>query len=220
VLTIPVTSLTEIPEGPITLSVSVTNIFGVQFTAQHRFNKKNSTQAPLFVLDKSQTDFRPADGFRLSAKPKASQCRSARTVWTWSTDIPEVTLQATSSGSSVALNAYDLIGNVEVGAQYNVTLRASYEGSDAVNEDTVTLTAVGSPLVVQLIGPSGTVSMNSTLTFDASGSFDPDDPESLSSQLSYLWKCQNQADRSFCFGSWIDGVLTLDPAKVRSCIHP
>lgn len=216
VLTIPVESLPGIPEGPFKLQVLVTNIFNVSSASQARAVKHNSTDAPLFELDKSANAFHPASGFVVEARPLPASCVFARTVWDWSTDIPNVSLEASSTGTSVALSAWDLVGNVEEGKPYTITLRASYEGSDVVAVDHVTLTAVGSPLSVSLAGPSGTVPMDGNLTFDASGSYDPDDPDNAGTQLSYLWTCINDIDRSPCFGSPAgDGLWMLDAKTVR-----
>lgn len=99
--------------------------------------------------------------------------------------------------------------------EYNFTLTARYEGSSATASDSITLTALGSPLSAQLAGPSGTVhSSRGNLTFDARGSIDPDDPQNAASQMSYLWSCQNAVDLSPCFGVQVDGVWSIDPSKV------
>jgi hypothetical protein len=102
---------------------------------------------------------------------------------------------------------------------YNITLTARYEGSSAATSDSVTLTALGSPLSAQLTGPSGTVhSTKGNLTFDARGSSDPDDPQNAVSEMSYLWSCQNAVDLSPCFGSQVDGVWSIDPSKVGTLV--
>jgi hypothetical protein len=99
---------------------------------------------------------------------------------------------------------------------YNITLTARYEGSATTASDSITLTALESPLAAQLTGPSGTVhSTKGNLTFDASGTIDPDDPQNAASEMRYLWSCQNVVDLSPCFGSQVDGVWSIDPSKVR-----
>jgi hypothetical protein len=66
------------PEGPVTLSVDVTNIFGVESTAAVTFKKKNATEAPLFQLDHSLRTFFPSGGFRVDADPLPSACPNAK----------------------------------------------------------------------------------------------------------------------------------------------
>jgi hypothetical protein len=60
---------------------------------------------------------------------------------------------------------------------YTLTLTTQYEGSTGTHSESLTLLAVGSPLSVNLTGPSGTVPLKgSGLVYDAQGSVDPDDP--------------------------------------------
>lgn len=99
---------------------------------------------------------------------------------------------------------------------YTVTLTASYEGSSGKHSQSVTLTAVGSPLAVNLTGPSGTIPLKGgNLVYDARGSVDPDDPFNTASQLSYLWSCTNTEDLTPCFGKQVDGTWVLDSTQVR-----
>lgn len=107
---------------------------------------------------------------------------------------------------------------------YNITLKAYYSGSDVTATDTLTLRAVGSPLEAHLSGLSGSVPMlQGNLTYDASESRDPDDPDDAATEMSYLWSCYNTVDRSPCFGMQ-QGTATwvLDPSKVyvnpRNCV--
>lgn len=63
---------------------------------------------------------------------------------------------------------------------YTVTLTTSYEGSSGSHSESLTLTAAGSPLSVNLTGPSGSIPLKQgggeTLVYDGQGSLDPDDP--------------------------------------------
>jgi hypothetical protein len=60
---------------------------------------------------------------------------------------------------------------------YTLTLTTQYEGSTGTHSESLTLLAAGSPLSVNLTGPSGTVPLKgSGLVFDGQGSVDPDDP--------------------------------------------
>lgn len=78
VLNIPFDLLKEMPEGPITLTVSVRNIFGVQTSSSLTFRKKNATEAPLFELDHSRQRFFPSVGFRVDAEPLPSGCPNTK----------------------------------------------------------------------------------------------------------------------------------------------
>lgn len=78
VLNIPFNLLKQMPEGPVTLTVSVRNIFGVQTSSSLTFRKKNATEAPLFELDHSRQRFFPSVGFRVDAEPLPSACPNTK----------------------------------------------------------------------------------------------------------------------------------------------
>jgi hypothetical protein len=84
----------------------------------------------------------------------------------------------------------------EAGHTYGLRLTASFQGaaSSAATAD-VALTAVASPLVVSLVGPSGDTTAASVV-LDASNSFDPDDP---STPLSFSWACVREDYPRPCF---------------------
>lgn len=65
----------------------------------------------------------------------------------------------------------------EAGQTYGLRLTARFEGSSQFATSDVSLLAVGSPLSVSLLGPSGDVKNDRTVVLDASRSVDPDDPQ-------------------------------------------
>eukprot|EP00878_Enallax_costatus_P046900 GHUV01057218.1.p1 GENE.GHUV01057218.1~~GHUV01057218.1.p1 ORF type:complete len:549 (+),score=74.29 GHUV01057218.1:512-2158(+) len=218
-ISLPLDALPSIPEGPITLSVNVTNIFNLTSTSSFTFNKHNSSQAPAFELDKTLTQFYPSLGFRVVARRLPSTCKMGdlgSEVIEWRCDIPGVDLNGIGVNRLV-FTPYELLGNVEVDQVYNISIKAYYTGSDTATTDTLTLRAVGSPLAVQLVGPSGSVPMlQGNITYDASGSRDPDDPADNKAQMTYLWSCYNNVDMSPCIGTQDDARWTLDPSKLSA----
>ena len=115
-ISLPIDSLPSIPEGPITLSVNVSNIFNLTSTSSFTFNKHNSSQAPAFELDKTLTQFYPSLGFRVVAKRLQSTCKMGSLgseVIEWSTDIPGVNLDGIGVNHLV-FTPLELLGNVEV----------------------------------------------------------------------------------------------------------
>lgn len=116
-ISLPVSALPGLPEGPITISVNVTNIFNITSTTNFTFNKHNSSQAPAFELDKTLTQFYPSQGFRVVAKRLPSTCKMngvGSEVIEWSTDIPGVDLKGIEVNRLV-FTPNELLGNVEVG---------------------------------------------------------------------------------------------------------
>jgi hypothetical protein len=98
---------------------------------------------------------------------------------------------------------------------YTVTLTATYEGSSGTHSESLTLTAAGSPLSVNLTGPSGTIPLKgSELVYDGQGSVDPDDPFNTGSQMSFMWSCVNTLDLTPCMGKQQEGKYVLDSAQV------
>lgn len=79
-LTIPYETLSQMPEGPLTLTVDVFNVFGVRSSSALVVRKKNATQAPLFDLDRSVTGFYPSAGFRVDSNPLPSACPNTKVV--------------------------------------------------------------------------------------------------------------------------------------------
>lgn len=78
VLNVPFSLLKLMPEGPITLTANITNVFGVKSTSSLTLRKKNATEAPLFELDHSLQSFFPSAGFRVDSNPLPSACPNAR----------------------------------------------------------------------------------------------------------------------------------------------
>lgn len=66
------------PEGPLTLAVDLTNIFGVQSASSLTLKKKNASESPLFQLDHSLRSFTPGGGFKVEAAPLPSGCPGAK----------------------------------------------------------------------------------------------------------------------------------------------
>lgn len=85
----------------------------------------------------------------------------------------------------------------EAGHTYGLRLTASFEGaaSSAAITD-VSHTAVASPLVVSLVGPSGEIPAAASVVLDAANSFDPDDQ---STPLSFSWTCVREDYPRPCF---------------------
>lgn len=65
----------------------------------------------------------------------------------------------------------------EAGQTYKLRLTARFTGSPSAATADVAITAVGSPLSANLLGPSGDIMGDRDIILDASRSMDPDDPK-------------------------------------------
>lgn len=88
---------------------------------------------------------------------------------------------------------------------YTITVTAAFEGSAGSANDTITLTAVGSPLIAIISGPSGDMSADQVATFSAENSRDPDDSANIITPMQYVWSCQ-AADSTPCFIGTYQGI--------------
>ncbi|GMH45555.1 hypothetical protein BSKO_13512 [Bryopsis sp. KO-2023] len=71
----------------------------------------------------------------------------------------------------------------------------------------VQMTALGSPLVAKLDGPTGDVVLKEDICLDASGSYDPDDPSALS-ELSATWRCEvDELGGEACFTGTMQPII-------------
>jgi hypothetical protein len=81
VLALPQPLLASLPAGPITLSVTVTNVFGVSSASHLTFKKSEAVEVPLFELDRAVGAFIPSQGFRLAALQLAPAPCPVTQVW-------------------------------------------------------------------------------------------------------------------------------------------
>ncbi len=170
-------SLSMAPGTDYTITLAVTNAFGVASTPVSVTVTKSAATIPqLFVVGPSTVVTTPANSLSLATVAQASKCATSTSLklnfaWTVSPAVAAMASVPTSS-TTLTLPARSLMA----GATYTFTQTASMAyDSSLTNSVAVTVTLTASPLVALLAGGGiQSVSRNSTIVLDASASYDPD----------------------------------------------
>jgi hypothetical protein len=175
--TLSIPSLAMVPGTDYTITLAVTNAFGVASTPVSVTVTKSAATIPqLFIVGPSTVATTPANSVSLATVAQASKCATSTSLklnfaWTVSPAVAVMSSVPTTS-TTLTLPARSLVA----GTTYTFTQTASmaYDASLS-NSVAVTVSVTASPLVALLAGGGiQSVSRNSTIVLDASTSYDPD----------------------------------------------
>ncbi len=184
----------NLPDGPYTLTLTVTNFYSLTATATFAFEKKASGAVPSVEIIRGADTFTAARGLSLSSQiNKASICGSARVEYLWQANVSSLVPAALATRRTLRVPG-PILGLVH-GTVYNITLTSKFAGSANSAQDSVLITAQGSPLKASLRGPSGDVKNNAVFTLNAASSLDPDDPSDSVEPMRYEWVARREVSQ-------------------------
>jgi hypothetical protein len=189
-LTIPSRFLFKGASYRVTLSLS--NYLGASTDSSAAFIAVIAARAPpvLRVVPRSLTVYR-SEAVRIFADASVSPCSSATSLtinWTESS--------GSIKSSSVNPQYFTVPANrLVIGRRYNLTVNAT-DDLRARAWGYATISVIESPLIVRIAGGDRVIGTGTSLSLDASGSYDPDAGTSSAATLSYSWSCI-RGDTSF-----------------------
>eukprot|EP00775_Hariotina_reticulata_P013266 gene13266-13396_t len=134
----------------------------------------------------------PLDGVTLADSPAGKYTLLVTVNYLWTCTAADSTSCKVPSAAAVLkslrLDPADLVA-FKLGTRYTFSLAAGFSGSSQAATDSVVVRLARSPLVSQMTGPMGAVGFGKPVTFDASGSKDPDNP---AASLGFKFTCDPQ----------------------------
>ncbi|GMH45508.1 hypothetical protein BSKO_13465 [Bryopsis sp. KO-2023] len=191
---LPPTTVSSLAPGDYHFRLDVTNHLSASSFSDIVFTRAEAAVPVVGIFGEQDRDFEISKGFKISAfVDKSSVCDNYTVDYLW------ISTDASPWGAipEDGYNRKNLVvkGPVDAspGQQYSLRLVAylldSSGGLQGQSSLDVQMTALGSPLVAKLDGPTGDVVLKEDICLDASGSYDPDDPSALS-ELSTKWRCE------------------------------
>eukprot|EP00775_Hariotina_reticulata_P010860 gene10860-11014_t len=206
-LLLPQSMIAQLPDGSYSLSVTVRSFLGQQHTALLTFNKTGSGAVPVIsIVGGPSQQFKLSEGLNLASFLEPSSVCSGKMVqysWESGDGAWEGVLTNYSRKNLVLQAPLPAVA----GGRYPLVLRARFKGSLEAATARATVTAVGSPLSISLVGPAGDVRSGTTISLNAGGSLDPDDPKGLKPMM-FSWDCQREDYPHPCFETTDQGEIS------------
>ncbi|GMH45547.1 hypothetical protein BSKO_13504 [Bryopsis sp. KO-2023] len=191
---LPPATVASLAPGDYQFRLDVTNHLSASSFSDIVFTRAEAAVPVVGIFGEQDRDFEISKGFKISAfVDTSSVCDNYTVDYLWiSTDaspwgaIPE---DGYNRKNLVVKGPVDASPGQKYGLRLVAYLLDSSGGLQGQSLLDVQMTALGSPLVAKLDGPTGDVVLKEDICLDASGSYDPDDPSALS-ELSTKWRCE------------------------------
>eukprot|EP01052_Picozoa_sp_SAG31_P001134 SAG31_NODE_37_length_31616_cov_38.688359_8_plen_1584_part_00 len=192
----------------VTFQLTITNLVsGLISTTHHPLRIKSKDIPSVAIQGPSELITRALDGLTIMASASLPACSTAgMLIFSWSIIAGSAVLDGAATSRDLILPPHTLAPGTVTMFQVNVWVASNPE----INSyDTVAVRCLAEPLLVSIAGGSRVVGFEQTFLLDASGTYDPDDPDLSQGPLSFQWSCE-QEDGEDC-------GIALERAAIASC---